>query len=137
EVAGDGVEAAGEEGGEKEVQEGLGPAREVNEGVVEGKLCGNIEVVNASERHAVDGHGADGVEEDLEGAEKGLAEDGVEDEGLEGGGQVRVDAIDAERLVVGEMVRSERGAVGNADGKVGEDGEDAVGDGTAEGEVVR
>lgn len=52
----------------------------------------------------VDGHGAEGVEEDLEGAEEGLSEDGVEDKGLEGSREISVEAIDAKRLVMGEMV---------------------------------
>jgi hypothetical protein len=60
--------------------------------------------VHPGEGHAVDGHGPEGVEEDLEGAEEGLAEDRVEEDGLEGGGEVRVEAVDAEGLVVGEVV---------------------------------
>jgi hypothetical protein len=92
--------------------------------------------VDPGEGDAEDGHGADGVEEDLEGAEEGLSEDGVEEDGLEGGGEIGVEAVDAEGLVVGEMVGAEGGRVGDADGEVGEDGEETVGKGGAEGEVV-
>jgi hypothetical protein len=60
--------------------------------------------VHPGEGHAVDGHGPEGVEEDLEGAEEGLAEDRVEEDGFEGGGEVGVEAVDAEGLVVGEVV---------------------------------
>lgn len=49
----------------------------------------------------VDHHGPQGVEEDLEGAEEGFAGDGVEEEGFEGGGEVGVEACDAEGFVVG------------------------------------
>lgn len=135
EVAGEGVQAPGEEGREEQVEDGLGGG-EVGEGGVEGELDGDVEEVDRGEGDAVDGHGAEGVEEDLEGAEEGLAEDGVEDESLEGGGQVRVQAVDAEALVVGEVVGAERGAVGDADGQVGDDGEEAVVQGFPEGEVV-
>jgi hypothetical protein len=38
--------------------------------------------------------------------------------------------------MVGEVVGAERGAVGDADGQVGEDGDDAVGDRRAESQVV-
>ena len=77
---------------------------ESHEGVVEGGLDGDVEEVDFGEGHAVDGHGAEGVEEDLEGAEEGLAEDGVEEDALDGGGEIGVDAINAEALVVGEVV---------------------------------
>ena len=56
--------------------------------------------MHPGERHAVDGHGPQGVEEDLKGAEEGFAEDGVEEDGFEGGGQVGVQAVDAEGFVV-------------------------------------
>lgn len=104
EVAGEGVEAAGEEGGEEEVDEGL-DAGEVDEEDVEADLDDDVEEVDARQGHAVDGHRAEGVEEDLEGAEERLAEDGVEEDCLEGGGEVGVEAVYAETLVVGEMIR--------------------------------
>jgi hypothetical protein len=85
EVAGERVQAAGEEGGEEQVEQGAARAGEVKEGGVEADLGGDVEGVDLGDRDAVDGHGPDGVEEDLEGAEEGLAEDGVEEEGLEGG----------------------------------------------------
>lgn len=56
--------------------------------------------MNPGEGDAVDEHRAEGVEEDLEGGEEGFAEDGVEEDGLEGGGEIGVEAVDAEGLVV-------------------------------------
>lgn len=91
EVAGAGVERAGEEGAQEEVEEGLeGAAAELYQGVVEGELGDQVQDVDGGEGRAVDEHGADGVEEDLEGAEEGLSEDGVEEEGFDGGGKVGV-----------------------------------------------
>lgn len=74
-------------------------------GSVEGQLGDDVEGVDLGEWNAVDSHGADGVEEDLEGTEEGFAEDGVEHESFERGGQVGVYAVDAERLVVCQVVR--------------------------------
>ena len=45
-------------------------------------------------------HGTEGVEQDLEGAKEGLAEDGIEEYGFNRRGKVRVQAVDAEGLVV-------------------------------------
>lgn len=103
EVAGQRVQGAGEGGGQQEVEQGVCPDVG-DEDVVEGELDSDVDEVDAREGDGHDGHGADGVEEDLEGAEEGLAEDGVEEEGLEGGGEVRVEAVYAEGLVVGKMV---------------------------------
>jgi hypothetical protein len=136
EVAGTGMQRPGKEAAQNQVGQCLSTG-ELHEGVVEGQLNNDVEQVDLGERQVVDEHGAQGVEEDLTGAEEGLAGDRVEEPGLECGGQIRVQAIDAERLVVGEMVRAERGAVGDADGQVGEDGDDAVGQRRAEGQVVR
>lgn len=72
----------------------------MNEEGVKRDLYEDVEGVNAGQGDSVDGHGADGVEEDLEGAEECLAEDGVEYESLEGGGEVGIKPIDAKRLVV-------------------------------------
>lgn len=135
EVAGERVQAAGQERREHEVQQRLRAQRAQHHGV-EGELGGDVEGRDPGEGHAVHGHGPQGVEEDLEGAEEGLAEDGVEEDGLEGGGQVGVEPVDAQRLVVGQVVGAEGGAVGDADGQVREDGEQAVRGGRAEGEVV-
>ena len=41
----------------------------------------------------------------MEGGEEGFAEDGVEEEGFERGGEVGVEAVDAEGFVVREVVR--------------------------------
>lgn len=81
EVAGQGVQAAGEEGGEQQVEEGV-DGSEAEEEDVKGDLGDDVEEVDPGHGDAVDGHGADGVEEDLECAEEGLAEDGVEDKGF-------------------------------------------------------
>lgn len=56
----------------------------------------DVEEMDLSQGKLVDHHGAEGVEEDLEGAEEGFTQDGVEEEGFEGGGEVSVEAIDAE-----------------------------------------
>lgn len=136
EVAGAGVQRAGKEAAENQVGQCLA-ACEVHEGVVEGQLDNDVEQVDLGERQVVDEHGAQGVEQDLAGAEEGLAGDRVKEPGFEGSGQVCVQAVDAERLVVGEMVRAERGAVRYPNGQVGEDGDDAVGQRRAEGQIVR
>ncbi len=60
--------------------------------------------VDGGEGDLVDEHGAHGVEEDLEGTEEGLAEEGVEENSFEAGGEVGIEAIDAERFVVSEVV---------------------------------
>ena len=60
--------------------------------------------MEGGEGERVDEHGAEGVEEDLEGAEEGFAEDRVEEEGFEGGGEVGIEAVDAKGFVMGEMV---------------------------------
>ena len=158
EVPGAGVQGAGEEGGQDQVDEGRGAAGG-DEEVVEEELGGDVEQVQGGERQLVDEHGPQGVEEDLEGAEEGFAEEGVEEEGFERGGQVGVEAVDAEGFVVGEVIRlfwggrfspsfsigggsyrsggggthAECCAVGEPDGQVGEDGEEPVGGGGAEG----
>lgn len=103
EVARCGVQRTGEERGEEEVEQGVEGEilrEEGDEGVVEAELDEDIEGVDPGQRDAVDNHRPQGVEEDLEGAEEGLSEDRVEEYGLEGGGEIGVEAIDAERLVV-------------------------------------
>ena len=135
EVARQRVQAAREERGEQEVQHRLEPQGAQDRGV-EGELRGHVQGGDPRERHLVDGHGPQGVEEDLEGAEEGLAENRVEEDGLEGRGQVRVQAVDAQGLVVRQVVGPEGGAVGDADGQVRDDGEEPVRRGRAEGEVV-
>lgn len=156
EVAGEGVQAASQKGGEQQVEEGVGGGVGDEEGV-EGELDDDVEEVHPGEGDAVDGHGADGVEEDLERAEEGLAEDGVEEEGLDGGGEVRVEAVYAEGLVVGEMIwlsksvsryyspspdvqvstNPKGSTVGNANGQIGNNGEQPVGERAPKGQVVR
>lgn len=101
EVAGGRVQGAGEEGGEQQVEEGRPGGGGFREDGVEGELHGQVEQVHPGEGDLEDAHGPDGVEEDLEGAEEGFAQDRVEDDGFDGRGEVRVEAVDAERLVVG------------------------------------
>jgi hypothetical protein len=101
EVACERVQATGEEAGQEEIENWLDRrAREEVEGQVEGKLHNDVEVVDPGVLNSVDGHGANGVEEDLEGAEESLAKDRVEKHGLKRGGKIGIEAIDAERLVV-------------------------------------
>jgi hypothetical protein len=100
EVAGDGVQRAGEERAQDEVAERFA-ADVLHEEVVDGELHEDVESMDAGEGQVVDHHGTQGVEEDLEGCEEGFAGDGVEEPGFEGGGQVGVEAVHAERLVVG------------------------------------
>jgi len=103
EVARAGVQRASEEGGEDQVVEGVGGA-ELDEDGVEEELDEDVDEVDGGEGHGVDEDGADGVEEDLEGAEEGFAEEGVEEYGFKGGGEVGVEAVDAEGFVVCEVV---------------------------------
>lgn len=46
--------------------------------------------MDGCERGTVDEHGAEGVEEDLEGAKEGLSEERIEEEGLQGCGEIGV-----------------------------------------------
>lgn len=71
---------------------------------VEGELDGDVEEVDASQGDAVDGHRSQGVEEDLEGTEESFSEDRVEDESFESSWKIGIEAVDAERLVMGEVV---------------------------------
>lgn len=56
--------------------------------------------MDGGKRYFVDEDGANGVEQNLEGAEEGFSEDGVKEDGFEGGGKVGVEAGDAEGFVV-------------------------------------
>lgn len=103
EVTGERVQGASEERGEDEVEERIDATRSVDN-IVEGRLNSDVQEVDASERHAVDEHRAEGVEEDLECAEEGLPEDGVKEHGFKSGREVGIQAIDAKGLVVGEMI---------------------------------
>lgn len=103
EVASQGVQAAGQEGREQQVEEGV-VGSEADQDDVKRHLNKDVESVNLGQVHAVHRHGTDGVKEDLKGAEECLAEDGVEHKGLESGGQISVKAIYAQGLVVSEVV---------------------------------
>lgn len=100
EVACDWVQRAGEEGAQDEVAEGFA-TYVLYEEVIDNELYGDVEGVDASEGQVVDHHWAEGVEEDLEGREEGLAGDGIKEPCFEGGGEVGVESINAEGLVVG------------------------------------
>lgn len=134
-VASQGVKATSKEGRQEEVEVSV-EGGEVDEGGVEGELDSNVQEVDLGQGNAVHGHGAEGVEEDLEGAEEGLSKNGVEEEGFKGGRKISIEAIDAEGLVVGKMVGSEGSAIGDANGKIGEDGDQTVGHRVPEGQVM-
>ena len=104
EVASDGVQRAGEEGAQDEITERFA-ANVLHEEVVYRELHEDVESVDARERQVVNHHGTEGVEEDLEGCEESFAGDGVEEPGFEGSGKVGVEAVHAEGLVVGQVVR--------------------------------
>ena len=93
------VQRAGQEGTHDQVHQRV-RAEPADYGGVEDDLGDDVEDVDAGDGELVDHHWTDGVEEDLEGAEPGFAEDGVEEEGFEGGGEVGVQAIDTEGLVM-------------------------------------
>lgn len=136
EMAGTGVQRACEKTAHDKIPQ-RPSSREAYEGVIEGELGDDVEQVDLGEGQAVDEHGSEGVEEDLEGAEEGLARDRVKEEGLEGGGEIGVEAVDAERLVMRQVVGPKGGAVGDANGQIGKDGEDPVGQRRPEGQVMR
>jgi len=77
----------------------------LDQNIVEQELDSNVEGVDLGQRDLVDHHRSQSVEQYLECAEKGLASDRVKEEGLKSGGEIGVEAIDAERLVVGKVVR--------------------------------
>lgn len=76
--------------------------------------------MDVRERRAVDESRPDGVKDQLEGTEKGLSEEGVEDEGFDSCRKVGIEACDAQRFVVGEMVWAKRSAVWHTNWDVGE-----------------
>lgn len=73
EVACAGVQGSCQERAHQEVEDGLEGAAELGKDVVEGYLHGYVHEVDVGKGRAVDEHWADGIEEDLEGAEEGLA----------------------------------------------------------------
>ena len=120
------VETACKEAGLEEVDQ-RGPAARLDEHVVESELGAHVEEVPARERLRADKTRAEGVEEDLECPagkpvvrgrdargrggrlcrdlrEEDLAEHVVQADELELGGQVCVDAILPEKLVVLDMI---------------------------------
>jgi hypothetical protein len=103
EVSGTRVQRACQEAAQDHVSDRLS-TNEPYERVIEDELGDDVEQVNLGQRELVDEHGAEGVEEDLEGAEEGFSADGVEEQGFEGSGEVGVEAVDAERFVVSKVV---------------------------------
>jgi hypothetical protein len=67
-------------------------------------LHADIDEVDACEGNFEDEDWPHSIEEDLKGAEEGLAKEGIEEEGLEGCGEVGIQAVDTEGLVVCEVV---------------------------------
>lgn len=103
EVASQRVKTPSQKGGEQQVEERVDRGV-LQENEIKGDLDSDVEGVNSSQRNAVDGHGSQGVEEDLESAEEGLSENRIQNEGLEGSGKIGIKAIDTEGLVVGKVV---------------------------------
>jgi hypothetical protein len=101
------VQAAREEAAHDQVRDRAPPER-AHEERVERELEGQVERVPERGALRADEARAERVEEDLEGREEGLARDVVEQRELERGGQVRVDAVLAEVLVVLDVVRLAR-----------------------------
>ncbi len=134
-VTGAWVKRSGEERGEDEVEEGV-PAAGLDQYRVENNLDKDVEEVDLGDIHGVNHHWAKSVEENLEGAKECLSKDGVEEDNFQCGRKVDVETVNAQRLVVCQMVWAERGRVWNADWKVNEDGEHSVGEWRAEGEVM-
>lgn len=95
EVTCGGVQAAGEEGREEEVEERLPGIGGLDEDRVESELYGEVHEMHPGEGHLEHAHGPDGIEEDLEGAEEGFAKNRVKDDCFEGSGQIGIQTIDA------------------------------------------
>lgn len=76
-----------------------------HEDEIEEQLDEDVDEVDRGERHFVNEDWADGVEEDLEGAEEGFAEERVEEYGFDGGGEVGVETVNTKGFVVGQVVR--------------------------------
>lgn len=77
----------------------------MDENGIKDQLNGDVEEMSRSQGHTINGHRPKGIKEDLESAEEGLAEDRVENDSLESSRQISIKTIDAQRLVVGEVVR--------------------------------
>lgn len=105
EVACSRVQATGEEGRKEEVEKRLPGIGDFNEDSVEDELNGEVDEMHPGEGHLENTHGPDGVEEDLEGAKEGFAKDRIKDNCFEGGGEIGVQAINAQGLVMRKVVR--------------------------------
>lgn len=99
-------------------------------------MNGNVEGVEVGKRYLVYEHGPERIEQNLEGCEEGFACDAVEEDGFKGGREIGVQSINAQALVVCEVIWAERGRVRNANGKVCENREEAVEAGGLECEVM-
>lgn len=94
----------------------------MDDSVVESELDGDVEGVDPGKGDFVDHHWPQRIEEDLEGAEEGFPGHGVEEPSFERSGQIRVQSIDPQTLVVCKMIWSERRRVRYPDWQVGKDG---------------
>ena len=101
------VQRSREEGAHDEINERLG-TEQIHQQSVKRDLRDDVDEVDRRKGHLVDEDRPDGVEENLERAEEGLAEHRVEHDGFDGRGQVGIEAVDAERLVMSEVVRLRR-----------------------------
>lgn len=97
------VQRASEERRKDHVVQGVRRSQ-ANEKVVEERLRADIDEVDACEWDFENEDRPHSIEQDLKGAEERLAEDRIEEEGLEGCGEVGIQAINTERLVVREVV---------------------------------
>eukprot|EP00160_Parvularia_atlantis_P010085 Unigene1986_Nuclearia_a/m.6185 Unigene1986_Nuclearia_a/g.6185 ORF Unigene1986_Nuclearia_a/g.6185 Unigene1986_Nuclearia_a/m.6185 type:complete len:385 (+) Unigene1986_Nuclearia_a:121-1275(+) len=129
------VQRAREERRGEEVQQRAEAEKVVDDGV-KGKLNNPVGQEHDVGLLVAHNHRAQGVEEDLVGAEERLGKDVVEDDALDPRRQVRVVAVDTLEAVVLCVVRAERDGVGQADGEVRKHRERAVGDERLEREVV-
>ena len=82
--------------------------KEVHQQSVKHHLREDVHEVDRREGHLVDENRPNGVEENLERAEEGLAEHRVERDGFHGRRQIGIEAVNAERLVMSEVVRLRR-----------------------------
>jgi len=89
---------------EQIIQRLQGAAAELYKRIIEGELHDQVQDVDIRKGRAVNEHGPEGVEEDLEGAEEGLAQQGVEEEGFQSCWEIGIQTRDTERLVVRQMV---------------------------------
>lgn len=89
-------------------------------------MDGDVEVVDVCEGDGEDCHGPEGVEENLAGAEEGLAQDAVQKDSFKTGGQIGIQPLDTERLVVNKMIRPKARTVRDSNRQVRKDCQNPV-----------